>query len=295
MTSPRPTFAARSASKATLASAGAGGLFVGTSGWSYSDWVGPFYPPDLPTREWLGFYSSQFRTVELNVTFYRLPFEPMLHAWNQRAPDGFLFAVKGWRRITHVLRLDSVDEPLRVFGERIQLLGDHLGPVLWQLPPSLRYDPERLDRFAQQLPRDWRHAIEFRHTSWLCADTYDLLRRHGLALVLVSSLRMPMVTEVTAPFVYLRFHGLEGGYAHDYTLAELRPWAEFARQQLAEGHEVFAYFNNDVAAQAIVSARRFEQLVRDTGSADARSARSPSQRAVRNHSSGTRSQAGGAP
>ncbi len=295
MTSRRPMSAARSISKASPASEGAGGLFVGTSGWSYRDWVGPFYPPNLPTREWLAFYSSHFRTVELNVTFYRLPFESMLRAWNQRAPDGFRFAVKGWRRITHVLRLDSVDEPLRVFGERIRLLADHLGPVLWQLPPSLRYDPERLDRFAQQLPREWRHAIEFRHASWLCADTYDLLRRHGLALVLVSSLRMPMVTEVTAPFVYLRFHGLEGGYAHDYTLAELRPWAEFARQQLAEGHDVFAYFNNDVAAQAIVSARRFEQLVRNTGSAHVHSVRGPFQRAVRDPLSETSSQAGGAP
>lgn len=238
------------------------GLYVGTSGWSYEHWRGRFYPEDMPERDWFDFYTRRFGTVELNVTFYRLPFENMIKSWRTRAPKGFLFAVKGWRVITHRKRLRGVREEMDRFLERMGGLGDHLGPILWQLPPSLSCDLKLLRRFLKILPAGRRHALEFRHPSWCVREVYDVAAEFGAAIVGVSSLRMPPVCVATAPFVYLRFHGLAGGFAHDYTREELRPWAEWAAACLKEGRDVFAYFNNDANARAPENARLFTQMIR---------------------------------
>jgi uncharacterized protein YecE (DUF72 family) len=148
-----------------------GGILIGTSGWSYEHWAGDFYPPGLPARERLAYYVSRFPTVEINATFYRLPSESMVRSWRERVPPGFVFAVKGSRFITHIRRLEGVDEALDLFLSRVGLLGDGLAVVLWQLPPSLTLDVALLDRFLAALPEGVRHAVEFRHRTSTSAAT----------------------------------------------------------------------------------------------------------------------------
>ena len=239
--------------------------YIGTSGWYYKHWFGEFYPDDLAKGDMLVFYARQFSTVEINATFYRLPFENMVKGWRNKAPEGFVYSVKGSRTITHLKKLKGVDESIMAFFGRISGLGEHLGPILWQLPPSLHRNEELLDSFLSRLPRDFRHAVEFRHESWMHPDVFDVLRRHEAAHVSLSSMRMPMDLTVTADFVYARFHGLEGGYAHDYTEDELAPWVNHIQGNIEAGRQVFAYFNNDGDARAPKNAHDLERLLEERG------------------------------
>jgi len=220
-------------------------LFVGTSGWVYKGWAESFYPAGLPAKEQFAFYSTQFRTVEINNTFYRLPTEKAVRTWRERAPEGFIYAVKGSRFITHMKKLNVEPKSIAIFFERVTPLEERLGPILWQLPPHLHKNAALLEKFLRQLPRDFRYAMEFRHPSWMDEEVFALLRRFHVAHVSLSSKAMPMNLSVTSDFIYLRFHGLEGGAAHDYTTAELKPWAHHCRWALQEKLGVYAYFNND--------------------------------------------------
>jgi uncharacterized protein YecE (DUF72 family) len=236
-------------------------LFVGTSGWIYKGWAGSFYPEGLPPREHLAFYVSNFNTVEVNASFYRLPSESMARGWRERAPEGFIYAVKGSRFITHMKKLNVDRKSIDVFFDRAALLKEHAGPILWQLPPNLHYDPRRLDKFLSMLPKKFCYAVEFRHPSWINEGTFDVLRKHDAAQVHLSSMAMPMDLTVTADFLYLRFHGLQGGFAHDYTRAELKPWAEHCRAALRKGFEVYAYFNNDANTRAPGNAKMLIEMI----------------------------------
>ncbi len=238
-----------------------GRVWVGTSGWSYDHWEGAFYPPGVPRSRWFQAYAARFPTVEINYSFYRLPSEATFRRWHEAAPEGFRFAVKGSRFITHVRRLAGCEEEVRRFLGRAAGLGEHLAVVLWQLPPNLEADPERLRGFCRMLPGGVRHAVEFRHPSWLTEEVLQVLREHNVAQVAVSSTIMPRDFTATADFVYARFHGLSEGYAHDYSRAELRPWAEFLRQAAARGLEGYAYFNNDALARAPKNAAELVALV----------------------------------
>jgi len=240
-----------------------GSVAVGTSGWSYDDWGGVFYPANVPRARWLEHYVTRFPTVEINYSFYHLPSEGTVRRWHDAAPDRFRFAVKGSRSITHVRRLSDCREEVDRFVERARGLKTFLGVVLWQLPPTLERDVELLERFASLLPGGVRHAIEFRHPSWLVDDAFAVLRAHEVAQVCVSSSLMPRDLTVTADFVYLRFHGLEGSYAHDYSEAELGPWAEFLRDAHARGLDGYAYFNNDARARAPKNARELTEMLGD--------------------------------
>jgi uncharacterized protein YecE (DUF72 family) len=238
-------------------------FFVGTSGWIYKEWAGEFYAEGLKKGTELEYYSTQFNTVEINATFYRLPLRTTTVKWRHRTPAGFVFAVKGSRYISHMKRLKANRLSIRRFFERIQPLGRKCGPILWQLPPNLPFDAKRLDAFLQKLPSRHRYAVEMRHPSWYEQDeTFAILRRYRMAHVAVSSLRMPMNLSVTTNFAYVRFHGLEGGPQHDYSRRELRPWADFARQCLAEGVSFYAYFNNDLNTRAPWNAKLLAELVR---------------------------------
>lgn len=236
-------------------------LFVGTSGWVYKGWAGSFYPEGLPAREHLAFYASNFKTVEINASFYRLPSEAMARGWRERAPEGFIYAVKGSRFITHMKKLNVDRKSIDIFFERAALLKEHLGPILWQLPPNLHYDPQRLDKFLAMLPKKYRYAVEFRHPSWIVDETFDVLRKHDAGHVHLSSKAMPTDLTITADFVYIRFHGLEGGAAHDYTRQELKSWAEHCRSALRSGHEVYAYFNNDWNTRAPWNAKTLIDMI----------------------------------
>lgn len=243
---------------------------VGTSGWAYREWRSWWYPSKLPPREWLSFYAHHFPTVELNSTFYRLPPPALLHRWTASVPAGFTFAVKAPRSLTHLRPPLSDSALLREFCERISLLGAHLGPVLWQFPPSFAYDLEVLRRIVTALPGLFAHAFEFRHPSWNATTVEELLRGAGIALVWSSSLRYPLFRNQTASFLYLRFHGLHGGYAHHYTDQELQPWVEEVAQALHRGDEVYAYFNN-TAGSAPRDALLLRSLVERRCSAPSRS------------------------
>lgn len=247
-------------SSADAAHQGDFSLYIGTSGWAYREWRGRWYPPSLPSSRWLAFYAEHFRSVELNSTFYALPPLERFRRWAQVVDAPFRFAVKALRTLTHEYRLRHTPVLLADFLQRLSALGSRLGPILWQLPPHLAYDAELLRDFLSKLPPMAGHAIEFRHPSWDLPLTWELLHQHGVALVWSSSLRYLHFPLRTAPFLYLRFHGLEGGYAHRYTEQELLPWAERVAEALREGCWVYAYFNN-TAGGAPEDALRFRELI----------------------------------
>lgn len=238
-----------------------GGIAVGTSGWVYDGWRGRFYPAGLASAGWFDHYVARFPTVEVNYSFYRLPSPSTVEGWRTKAPPGFRFAVKGSRYVTHIRRMVETGGDVRTLVERVRPLGSLLSVLLWQLPPSMKLDLPALEAFLADLPADVGHAVEFRDASWLRDDVFDVLRSHGVALVLLSSQRMPAVFETTAPFVYVRFHGLEGATAHDYTDQELRPWAEFLRDAHGRGLNGYAYFNNDGLAMAPRNALQLIELL----------------------------------
>jgi uncharacterized protein YecE (DUF72 family) len=238
-----------------------GKIYIGTSGWMYKDWARSFYPTDCPAKQHLGYYVTQFPTVEINATFYRLPAETAIQAWRQSAPAGFLYAVKGSRAVTHLKRLKPGAKSFDLLLDRLRHLRPALGPLLWQLPPNFPKNTERLANFLKQLPRRFAHAIEFRNPTWINEEVQDLLKRHRVANVSISSQAMPAQREITADFVYIRFHGLKGGSAHDYTDRELEPWAEYLRRCGSKSVEGFVYFNNDINSRAPLNAKRLMEMV----------------------------------
>jgi len=241
-----------------------GTIYIGTSGWSYKAWGQSFYPAEIPQREHFQFYATQFSTVEINATFYRLPQANTIAGWHQKAPPGFIFAVKGSRGITHYQRLNPGERSPDLFLERVNPLKEHLGPVLWQLPPNFAKNAEnmeRLDQFLGRLPKGFYYAMEFRHPTWVDPEVHQILRNHQVANVSLSSERMPMDLTLTAPFAYARFHGLAGGAAHDYTGEELQPWSLHLRKCAREGVDAYAYFNNDVNTRAPLNAATLIEMI----------------------------------
>jgi uncharacterized protein YecE (DUF72 family) len=229
---------------------------IGCSGWSYQSWRGRLYPKGLPQSRWLERYAEVFDTVELNSTFYRLPRESAVTDWVERTPNGFLFAVKASRYLTHVKRLAGLRDGVARFYDRIASLAasPKMGPVLWQLPANFHRDDERLADALAALP-DGRHCIEFRHESWFAPDVYALLREHAVALVIGDHPERPFQAhEFTADWTFLRLHfgarGRNGNYSH----AELERW----KRRIAAWRsrvEVFAYFNNDWEGFAVENGR----------------------------------------
>lgn len=227
---------------------------IGTSGFSYAHWGnGVFYPPGLPRYRWLEYYAGRFSTVELNVTFYRLPSRESFRSWARRTPPEFRFAVKGSKLITHQLKLEGVDDALARLFDACRGLGDGFGAVLWQLPPRFGLDLARLKSFLSKLPRGVRHAFEFRDRSWLCEPVYELLESAGAALCWADQ---PGTTPevVTSDFVYIRRHGPGGGHGSCYGIEHLRELAFRIRECTVRGRDVYVYFNNDVAGYAVKNA-----------------------------------------
>lgn len=225
-----------------------GKAFVGTSGFMYRHWAGGvFYPPKLPQKKWLEFYAEHFRTVELNVAFYRLPSEDAFRSWYKRTPDNFSFALKGSRFITHVKRLKDCGEPLRLYFRRARLLREKLSVVLWQLPPRFKKDASRLSDFVRALKnyRSVRHAFEFRDATWFDAEVYELLGALDMAVCMADWPCYGVKVPETAGFAYLRRHGPRGDglYAGCYSEEELRRDAQRIRQWLSEGRDVYVYFH----------------------------------------------------
>ena len=226
---------------------------IGCSGWNYDHWRnGVFYPRRCPARLWLDYYARHFDTVEVNATFYRLPKREVVANWVNTSPPGFLFAVKMSRYITHLKRLLDLDEGVRRFYERIDPLvrSPKFGPVLWQLPGTFPRDDERLRQALEQLPPG-RHCFEFRHESWFADEVYELLRSHGVALVIGDTPTRPFQThELTADWTFIRFHHGTRGRNSNYSERELEEWAVRIEGWAARA-DVYAYFNNDWNGYAV--------------------------------------------
>lgn len=229
--------------------------YIGTSGWVYPHWRGAFYPHDLPQTKWLGFYAQHFDTVELNNTFYHLPKEKTFDNWHTKAPESFRYAVKASRFITHIKKLNDVGEPLQSFLDRACRLKEKLGPILYQLPPSMHRNDERLEGFLSLLPQGINHTIEFRHESWLDDKVFDILRRYktGLCVFDMPGFQCPLIA--TASFAYIRFHGSSGLYSSCYSDDEMESWAGRIIDVAKKLDVVYIYFNNDAEGFAIRNAQ----------------------------------------
>ena len=238
---------------------------VGCSGWNYKSWRGRFYPRDLPVARWLEYYAARFDTVEINNSFYRLPDRSTFTSWRTQVPPAFVFAVKASRFLTHMKRLLDPDDPLERLFSSVSGLGRRLGPVLYQLPPTLSIDLPRLDRFLRALPRTSSgtrmHVVEFRHPSWYVDDTFDLLTRRRVALCLHDKLGSAISEPMVGPCVYVRFHGTSGHYHGSYSQRQLDRWAHVLAERTREGRRVFAYFNNDPEAVAAANARTLRDML----------------------------------
>ena len=233
-------------------------VYLGTSGWQYRHWRGRFYPRDVPTARWLAFYSDRFDTVEVNNTFYRLPERSTFERWRDGTPAGFVVAVKASRYLTHVKRLIDPDESVELFVERARGLGDRLGPVLLQLPPTLEMDVARLEETLAAFPRSFRIAVEFRHTSWYRDDVRAVLEKAGAALCVADRHeKLVSPTWQTAAWGYVRFHQGKGGPASCYRAEHLERRADDLCGWWGPTADVFVYFNNDHAGCAIRDVARF--------------------------------------
>src|SRR5918997_3816260 len=233
---------------------------IGTSGWNYADGRGRLYPPGLPPRRWLERYAREFATVEVNSTFYRLASREAVAAWVAQTPSEFVFAVKASRYLTHIKRLTEMEQGVERFYERTEPLVEsgRLGPVLWQLPENFRRDDDRLAGALEALP-EGRHCFEFRHASWFVPEVYELLRSHGVALVIGDHPERPFQAhEMTADWTLVRFHYGARGRRGNYSAREIAEWADRIRGW-RERVEVFAYFNNDWEGFAVRNALDLER------------------------------------
>jgi uncharacterized protein YecE (DUF72 family) len=239
-----------------------GKYYVGCSGWHYEHWRGLFYPEELPRPKWLSFYAEQFDTVELNSSFYRLPSEKAFTTWRESTPDNFIFAVKVNRFITHIKRLRNSGPAVENSLSRAGLLKEKLGPLLYQLPPSMKRNDELLQSFLSSLPRKCQHVIEFRHESWIDDAVFDILRRHnvGLCVFDMPGFSCPLVA--TSDFAYVRLHGSDGLYSSCYSDAELSRWAERIARLGQNVEASYIYFNNDAEAFAVSNAMTLRSLLR---------------------------------
>jgi uncharacterized protein YecE (DUF72 family) len=240
---------------------GSGRILVGTSGWAYDHWVGPFYPKGLPVAARLEYYAARFGSVEINSSFYHLPEERTLRQWVAQVPAGFTFAAKASRYITHMKKLKDPQEGVGRFLSRVRVLGDRLGPVLFQLPPRWRFDAERLAGFLECLDADPRYGFEFRDHSWFNPASYSLLVRHHAALCIYDLDGFASPQEVTADFVYLRLHGPDGPYKGRYGEQALLDWARTLAAWSHQGLDAYCYFDNDQHGYAAQNAATLRDLL----------------------------------
>jgi len=238
-----------------------GAIHIGTSGWHYDHWRGPFYPAGLAKADFLGYYQQKFHTVEINNSFYQLPKEKTLVSWRENAPEGFIFAVKGSRYITHMKKLKDPEESVGVFLTRIKVLGDKLGPILFQLPPNFRFNAERLKAFLEALPREYRYALELRDPNWLNDETCRILAEHRAAFCIYEIAGRLSPQEVTSDLVYIRLHGPGGAYEGSYDTRTLAGWTDVISAWAAQGKEVFCYFDNDEAGYAAQNALSLQEML----------------------------------
>jgi len=249
---------------------------VGTSGWHYRSWHGPFYPASTKIKDFLAFYTRQFDTAEINNSFYRLPTEQAVGAWRDGTPEGFLFAWKASRFITHMKRLKDIEESIELVFRRMAGLKDKFGPVLFQLPPTLKADAETRERVARclsLLPAGCRSTFEFRHLSWYEESVFAILRDHNAALCISDHADAPAPWLATADFIYVRGHGTNGRYAGSYSDETLQAWTQRIFECHEGGRAAYVYFDNDIKSAAPGDAQRLLKLLEEDQSLRAISSR----------------------
>ena len=239
-------------------------VVIGTSGWQYDDWKNVLYE-GVPRTKWLEHYASVFPAVEVNNTFYNRPREKTFTDWRARTPDGFVFVCKASRYITHIRRIRDVAEPVSTFVERAGLLGEKLGPVLYQLPPSMKREDTLLKEFCDVLPAHPPIAVEFRHESWYAEDVYALLRSKDVAMCVADSPKHRTPIELTASWAYVRLHGGENEVS--YGAVALQEWAGRIAGLAPRADPIYVFFNNDKAGNAVVDALSLTEKIRATGTA----------------------------
>jgi uncharacterized protein YecE (DUF72 family) len=232
---------------------------IGTSGWNYKDWKGLFYPTSVPATRWLEYYAQHFDTIEVNATFYRLPKQETFDKWYNSTPQGFLWAVKASRFITHIKRLKDCEEPLERLYNAVKYLKEKMGPVLFQLPPSLSFEQDLLKQFLTNLDSTHRHVMEVRHPSWLHEDAFEILKSHNIAACISDTGgRYPYTEAITADFTYIRLHGPKKLYASKYSNHQLREWAKKIRES---NMDAYIYFDNDFQGYAIENAKGLKKIL----------------------------------
>jgi len=239
-------------------------VLVGTSGWVYKHWQGVFYPAGLLEKRWLWYYSQRFSTAEVNYSFYRLPSESTFTRWAETVPPDFAFAVKGSRYITHQLKLRGAGQPVATFVARARLLGSHFGPILWQLPPTLRPDVGALREFIGVLPADAAHVFEFRRQEWYADEVIEALESGRCHLCLHDWNGVSPPRLVLGNLGYVRLHGGKTDPGGKYSRRELEDWAAWIRLISSDAgakSRVYVYFNNDAYGNAVADAALLERLV----------------------------------
>jgi uncharacterized protein YecE (DUF72 family) len=237
-------------------------VLIGTSGWTYDGWRGPFYPRDVPKKDWLAWYAREFPTTEINGSFYRTPSLDAVRGWRGQTPKDFVFSWKASKFITHWKRLsEKSDNSIALMDTRLKTVAPKLGVVLFQLPPRFEKDRERLASFLKMLPRRHLYSFEFRHKSWYDNDIFELLHRRNIALCISDHHDAPSPWEVTARHVYVRGHGPTGQYRDHYPDKTLRAWARSIRTWTRQRRTVFVYFDNDQKSAAPKDARRLMELI----------------------------------
>jgi uncharacterized protein YecE (DUF72 family) len=237
-------------------------ILIGTSGWHYDSWRGPFFPTKLPLKSQLQYYASQFQTTELNGVFYRTPSLDSVKAWRAQTGEDFVFAWKASKFITHWKRLsDNCVNSLALIEERLDLLGDKAGPILFQLPPNFEADSDRLSSFLKLLSKRHRYSFEFRHPSWYQPSIMKILSRRNAALCLSDHHDAPAPWKRTADFVYIRGHGPGGQYKDHYSRQALSKWAARIKSWKKQGCDVFVYFDNDQKSAAPADALKLKRLL----------------------------------
>jgi len=238
-------------------------IHIGTSGWHYKHWKGPFYPADLPASKMLGWYVEHFDTVEINNSFYRLPAATALELWCRQTPPSFCFAVKASRFITHNKKLKDPKDSTKRFMAVIDKLERRLGPILFQLPPSWKLNAERLEEFLATLPSAHRYVFEFRNPTWNVPTVYEVLRRYNAAFCIYELAGFQSPIEVTADFTYVRLHGPGNKYQGDYGSNILRAWATRIEEWSEKLKHIFVYFDNDQAGFAPKNALELQKMIRE--------------------------------
>ena len=238
-----------------------GQVKIGCSGWAYKHWRGLFYPEGLPQRLWFARYAEEFDTVEINNSFYHLPKPETFDKWRAQAPPGFCYAVKANRYLTQAKKLLDCEEPMERTMAAVRNLGDRLGPMLYQLPPSMSINLERLESFLQILSHDVTSVFEFRNKSWYEPATYALLDRYGAGFVVHDMKGSATERIAVGPAVYVRFHGGVGKYWGRYSDDTLLSWTDWLLDQSKQGRICWCYFNNDIHGHAIEDARTLRSMV----------------------------------